>query len=175
MSAQDGFAIWLTGIPASGKSSITRELVKLLHAGNVSVVVLESDEMRRILTPTPTYGDEERSQFYRALVLIGSLITRSGINVIFDATANKRAYRDHARQTIPQFLEVYVMCPQDVCIKRDPKNIYAKAALKIATNVPGMQASYEPPLSPDLKLDGQATPALEAERVMDTLRQVLYI
>ena len=123
MSVQDGFAIWLTGIPAAGKSSITRELVKQFQARNVSVVVLESDEMRNILTPAPSYSDEERSRFYRALALTGALITRSGINVIFDATANKREYRDHARQAIRKFMEVYVHCPLDICVKRDPKGI----------------------------------------------------
>jgi adenylylsulfate kinase len=175
MSAQEGFALWLTGIPASGKSSITRELVKQLHARHVSVVVLESDEMRKILTPAPTYSDEERSQFYRALVLIGALIARNGINVIFDATANKRAYRDQARQTINKFVEAYVICPQDICIQRDPKGIYAQAELKIATNVPGIQAAYEPPVNPELTLDGQALPSLEAAKIVDNLKQLLYI
>lgn len=175
MSEQDGFALWLTGIPASGKSSITRELVKQFHARHVSVVVLESDEMRRILTPTPTYSDEERNQFYRALVLIGTVITRSGINVIFDATANKRAYRDQARQVFERFVEIYVACPLDICLKRDPKGIYAQAALKIATNVPGFQAAYEPPLSPELTLDGQALPVLEAAKIIDTLEQLSYL
>jgi adenylylsulfate kinase len=175
MSVQEGFAVWLTGIPASGKSSITGELVKELQARRVSVVVLESDEMRKILTPAPTYSDEERSRFYRALALIGALITRSGINVIFDATANKRAYRDQARQAIKKFAEVYVVCSPELCVKRDPKGIYAQAALKIATNVPGVQAAYEPPVSPELTLDGQASPVLEAARIMDTLKQLLYI
>jgi adenylylsulfate kinase len=175
MSAQEGFALWLTGIPASGKSSITRELVKQLNARHVPVVVLESDEMRKILTPAPTYSDEERSRFYRALVLIGALITRNGVNVIFDATANKRAYRDQARQIINKFVEAYVICPQDICIQRDPKGIYAQAALKIATNVPGIQAAYEPPVNPELTLDGQALPSLEAARIVDNLKQLLYI
>jgi adenylylsulfate kinase len=98
MSDRQGFAVWLTGIPASGKSSITRELVRLLQARGVTAVVLESDTMRKILTPNPTYGEEERSRFYRSLSLIGELITHSGANVIFDATANKREYRDHARR-----------------------------------------------------------------------------
>ena len=175
MSEQEGFALWLTGLPASGKSSITRELMKQLRACGVSAVVLESDEMRKILTPAPTYGDEERTRFYRALVQIGTLITRSGVNVIFDATANKRAYRDHARQTITKFAEVYVVCPQDICLKRDPKGIYAQAALNVATNVPGVQAAYEPPLSPDLKLDGQALPASEAVKIIATLKQLSYL
>jgi len=175
MSGQDGFAIWLTGIPASGKSSITRELVKLLHGRGVPVVVLESDELRRIITPTPAYTEAERNQFYRELMQIGSVITRSGINVIFDATANKRAYRDNARQLINKFIEAFVACPLELCIKRDPKGIYAQAARNSAATVPGLQASYEPPLSPEVTLDGQARPDLEAGKILTTLTQLSYI
>jgi adenylylsulfate kinase len=175
MSELQGFALWITGLPASGKSSITRELVKELSARGVPIVVLESDEMRKILTPEPTYSEEERSRFYRTLALIGELITRSGINVIFDATANKREYRDHARAFIKKFLEVYVECPLEVCRKRDPKGIYARAALKKTTTVPGVQAAYEPPLNPELSLDGQTPPEKNAGLILGKLKQFLYI
>ena len=175
MSERQGFAIWITGIPASGKSTITRELVKQLHARGVPVVVLESDEMRRILTPEPTYSEDERSQFYGMLVLIGGLIIRNGINVIFDATANKRAYRDHARRLIKNFLEVFVQCPLEVCTKRDPKGIYAQAALKKATTVPGVQSVYEPPLSPELTINGQAPPETGASSILQKLQEFSYI
>ena len=63
MNAGQGFAVWITGIPAAGKSSLARELVKKLAMRGISVVVLESDEMRKILTPVPTYGQEERDAF----------------------------------------------------------------------------------------------------------------
>ena len=175
MSEQQGFAVWLTGLPASGKSSLTRELVKQLQARGVTAVVLESDAMRKILTPEPMYSEEERDRFYRTLALIGELITRSGANVVFDATANKREYRDHVRRLISKFIEVYVTCPLEVCAKRDPKGIYAQAALKKTTTVPGLQAVYEPPLKPDLTLDGQAPPETGAIRVFDKLKQLLYI
>ncbi len=175
MSEQQGFAVWLTGIPASGKSSIGRELVKRLIARGVPIVVLESDVMRKILTPGPTYSEEERGRFYRALALIGELITRSGINVIFDATANRRKYRDHARGLIGKFVEAYVACPLEVCAKRDPKGIYAQAALHATTTVPDIQAVYEPPLKPDVTLDGQAPPETGADLVLDKLKQLLYI
>ncbi len=175
MSEQQGFAVWLTGLPASGKSSITRELVTLLQARGVTAVVLESDAMRKILTPEPTYSEEERDRFYRALALIGELITRGGTSVVFDATANKREYRDRARRLIDKFLEVYVACPLEVCAKRDPKGIYAQAALEKTTTVPGLQAVYEPPLKPDLALDGQEPPETGAALVLDKLKQLLYI
>ncbi len=175
MNKQQGFAIWLTGLPASGKSSITRELVKLLQTHGVTAVVLESDAMRKILTPDPTYSEEERDLFYNNLVFVGDLITKSGANVIFDATANKREYRDRARRLIARFIEVQVECPLEVCAKRDPKGIYAQAALGKASTVPGLQTAYEPPLMPDLILDGQAPPERGAALVLDKLKQLLYI
>ncbi|MGO9690502.1 MAG: adenylyl-sulfate kinase [Syntrophobacteraceae bacterium] len=175
MNTQQGFAVWITGIPASGKSSITRELVKKLREQSIAVVVLESDEMRTILTPKATYGPEERDRFYRTLVLIGEMITRSGISVVFDATANKRYYRDYARSRIIQFAEAYVRCSLDVCIKRDPKGIYERAAAGETTTVPGIQSPYEPPLNAEITLDGQDTPESGADMILAALKKLSYI
>lgn len=175
MSARQGFAVWMTGLPASGKSSITRELVKKLEARGVAVVVLESDEMRKVLTPAPTYSPEERDAFYRSLASLGALIARSGVNVIFDATANKRAYRDHARSIIPRFMEAYVTCPLDVCMKRDPKGIYRSATAGGIATVPGLQVPYEPPPNPDATVDGQGPPGAAADMILEKLQQLHYI
>jgi adenylylsulfate kinase len=175
MSIQQGFALWLTGIPASGKSAITRELVKKLETQGVSVVVLESDGMRKILTPEPTYSQEERDDFYRSLALIGELITRNGVNVIFDATANKRNYREYARTLITRFIEIFVTCPLDICMQRDPKGIYHRAATGKTSTVPGIQSPYEPPIKPDIALDGRNPPEASADTVLDYLKYLLYI
>lgn len=170
-----GFGVWLTGRPASGKSSIARELTKELKQRKIPVVVLESDEMRSILTPVPAYTEQERDEFYRALALIGVLITRNGINVIFDATANKRAYREQARKLIERFAEIYVECPLAVCVERDPKGIYAMAAGGESATVPGVQTAYEEPLNPELVLDGQQPPAANAVKILEKLKQILHI
>jgi adenylylsulfate kinase len=175
MIIQQGFALWMTGIPASGKSSITQELVKKLAMLGVSVIVLESDEMRKILTPEPTYSPKERDDFYRVLAQIGDMLTRKGVNIIFDATANKRSYREYARTLIPRFGEVFVVCPLDVCMQRDPKGIYRRAAAGKASTVPGIQSSYEPPLKPEITLDGRNPPEASADIVLDKLKQLLYI
>ena len=111
----------------------------------VDVAVLESDALRQIFTPHPHYDEQERATFYRQLVYVGTLLTRHGVPVIFDATANRRTYRDGARQQIPRFLEVYVDCPLETCMSRDPKGIYRKAREGAANTVPGLQAAYEPP------------------------------
>ena len=175
MSTEQGFAVWITGIPASGKSSITRELVKKLALRGISIVVLESDEMTKILTPLPTYDMKERDDFYRALALIGGLITRSGVSVIFDATANKRDYREYARTLIPRFVEAYVECPLEICMKRDPKGIYGRALAGRTDTVPGIQTPYEPPQKPDITLNCLNPPEASADAVMDALARVLHI
>jgi len=175
MNPMQGFSVWITGLPASGKSSITRELAKKLATQGVPVVVLESDKMRKILTPEPTYSEKEREQFYTALVLIGEMITRSGMNVIFDATASQRAYRDHARSLIRKFVEVYVDCPLEVCMKRDPKGIYQRAASGQAATVPGIQAPYEPPLQPEVTVNCQDPPEVGADAIVVKLSSLSHI
>jgi adenylylsulfate kinase-like enzyme len=102
------FAVWLTGLPASGKSTIVAALIPKLEGLGRPIEVLESDAVRRVLTPSPTYSPMERDLFYRALAFVGARLAAHGVTVVFDATANKRAYRDFARTLIPQFIEVAV-------------------------------------------------------------------
>ena len=175
MSTVQGFAVWLTGLPASGKSSITRELAKRLHELHVPVVMLESDRLRDILTPDATYSPEERDRFYRAMAQLGELIVRNGINVIFDATANRLAYRDYARTLIPKFVETYVRCPLELCMKRDPKGIYERARSGAAATVPGPQSAYEQPIAPEITLDCVDSIEASAKVVLNKLKQLLYI
>jgi adenylylsulfate kinase len=66
-----GFAIWLTGLPASGKSALAREVSKRLRENAIHLQVLDSDDLRGVLTPQPTYSDEERDWFYQVMVYIG--------------------------------------------------------------------------------------------------------
>jgi adenylylsulfate kinase len=173
---QPGFAVWITGLPGSGKSTIAGELVGELSSRGVNVSVLESDALRRVLTPRPTYTEEERDVFYGAMIFIGRLLTMHGVPVIFDATAHRRAYRDRARQQIARFIEVYMECPLDVCAARDPKGIYRKALEGETTTVPGMQVSYEPPENPEVVVRGdREEPNVAARRVVDTLVEKGYL
>jgi adenylylsulfate kinase len=165
-----GFAIWITGLPASGKSVLTAALVKHLSTRGVQNVVLESDAMRKIFSVESRYDDKDREYFYGSIAFIGKVLTDCGIAVILDATANKRSYRDRARREIPQFLEVYVDTPLVVSIQRDPKGIYRRALSGEATNVPGIQAEYEAPLKPDAVVHGdRENPDDAARRIVAVL------
>ena len=142
----------------------------------MDVAVLESDALRPIFTPHPRYDDEERDTFYAQMVFVGALLTRHGVPVIFDATANRRRYRDQARKEIAKFLEVYVDCPLETCIARDPKGIYRAAREGASTTVPGLQAAYEPPRNPDVVVRGDRdAPEAAAQRIIAKLAERNYL
>lgn len=171
-----GFAIWITGLPASGKSSLAAALARVLLSKGIDVAVLESDALRRIFTPHPRYDEAEREVFYGAIAYVGRLLTEHGVSVIFDATANRRAYRDRARMRIPHFIEVYVQTPLAVCIDRDPKGIYRKGREGAAATVPGIQAVYEEPYHPEVVVKGDGEPAeIGAERIVAKLTELGYL
>lgn len=162
MNRPQSFAVWITGLPASGKSTIVAALRPQLEALGLSVEVLESDEVRRVLTPTATYSEAERDLFYRALAFTGSRLVAHGVTVIFDATATRRAYRDFGRSMIQRFIEVAVVCPLETCMQRDHKGTYQRGQHAESLTVPGLQEPYEAPLHPDMTIDTTATAAKEA-------------
>ena len=172
----EAFAVWISGLPASGKSTLTRALETLLAERGIDAAVLESDELRKVFTPDPHYDDKERETFYRQLGYVGALLVRHGVPVIFDATANRRAWREEARRTIPHFMEVYVNSPLNVCVARDPKGIYRSAREGEAHSVPGLQLPYEPPIEPEIEVSGNsATPEDAARRVLAKLIEKGFI
>lgn len=165
-----GFAVWITGLPSSGKSTLTAALVAALKKRGIDVAVLESDELRKTLTPNPSYSEAERETFYGTMVFIGKLLTDHGVPVIFDATANRRAYRESARRQIGKFVEVYVDCPLEVCTRRDTKGIYRKGIEGDSKTVPGVQVPYERPACPDVVIRSDQDAGLDAaERVLVAL------
>ncbi|MGA2211741.1 MAG: adenylyl-sulfate kinase [Bryobacteraceae bacterium] len=172
--SKGAFAVWITGLPASGKSTIAAALKAQLAERDVDVVVLESDVLRKVLARDHDYKAEGRDTFYQQLGGIGALLVEQGVPVIFDATANRRAHRDRARQAIGRFIEVYVDVPLATCQARDPKGIYRSAAAGQATNVPGLQDPYEPPEAPDVLLEGGA-PGSAAQRIIQKLIEKGYV
>jgi adenylylsulfate kinase len=164
------FGLWITGLPASGKSTITAALTKLLREAGIDFTVLESDRMRLVFSDNPQYDERERELFYGSLAFIGKVLVEHGISVIFDATANRKSYRDRAREHISRFIEVFVDCPLEVCASRDPKGIYRMAREGKASNVPGLQSGYEPPEHPDIVIRAdREEPAQAAQRIFEVL------
>ena len=165
-----GVAIWITGLPGSGKSTVADEL-KACHP---DFIVLRMDEMRKIVTPEPTYSDAERDIVYRCLVYLARTLTELGHSVIIDATGNLRKWRELARVQIRRYAEVHLKCPVEVCMLRErqrvqareaPKDIYKKGAA--GWPVPGVAAPYEEPLNPELAIDTEKVPLREVIRTIE--------
>jgi adenylylsulfate kinase len=173
------FAVWFTGLPGSGKTAIASRTAALLRKKGIRTRILQLDEIRRVLTPVPRYTDEERDIVYASLAYMAKLLTENGINVFIDATANKRKYRDAARELIPKFEEIYIRCPLSVCMEREarrkavfsPKDIYKKS-VNSGANVPGVNVPYEEPLKPLVIVDSDKNSPHEAAiKVADELMQ----
>jgi len=175
MNRPESFAIWITGLPASGKSTIVSALKPQLEAMGFAVEVLESDEVRRVITPIPTYSETERELFYRALAFTGQRLVAHGVTVVFDATASRRVYRDFARSVIPRFIEIAMECPLTTCMERDRKGTYRKGQSGDSLTVPGLQSPYEAPIKPDLRIDTTTTLSTDAARQICDLVKAKFL
>lgn len=165
-----GIALWITGLPGSGKSTVS-EAVKELHP---DFIVLRMDELRKTVTPEPTYSDSERELVYRSLVYLAKKLTEAGHNVIIDATGNRRIWRDLARSLIPGYLEVYLKCPIEECICREkkrrdtheaPGDIYKKG--EGGWPVPGVNVPYEEPINPEIVVNTENTSVGDAVMIIN--------
>lgn len=176
---ENGWCVWITGLPGSGKSVVSDALLKLLNQKNVHAQLLSSDALRKILTPQPTYSLEERDIVYATLVYVAKLLTQNSVNVVIDATGNLKRYRDTAREGVQKFMEVFLECPRDLCMKREaerkgthraPRRIYARAKEGKAPTVPGVGQPYEPPLNPELVIDtSKYSPEKCAQRILELI------
>jgi len=144
-------------------------------------VILRSDELRKIITPDPKYSGKERDYVYKALVYTAKTIYELGHNVIIDATGNRRAWRQLARKVIPDFVEVYLKCPIDICREREesrkekhgaPEHIYRQS--ESGAPVPGVNVPYEEPEDPELIIDTEReSPEAAAEKIVKLVEPYL--
>jgi adenylylsulfate kinase len=178
------WTVWICGLPGSGKSTIARELETLLKEKGFHAQILGTDILRKVVTPEPAYTEKEREIVYATLVFIAKILNQNGVNVILDATANRRAYREKGKEEIENLLIAYVECPLEVCIKREkernetygaPRDIYKRGLTGKSETVPGLGSPFEVPESPDILLDSVSFTAQEnAEKVLNVILERYY-
>lgn len=176
-----GAVVWLTGLSASGKSTLATLLEKQLFSWGYQVYVLDGDNVRRGLCSDLGFSPEDRQENIRRIGELAALFAHSGTIVISAFISPYRKDRELARVAAEEldgvsFQEIFLQADLDVCEKRDPKGLYAKARHGEIKDFTGISAPYEKPKYADLVID---TGALSVGESLELLahyveRQVVY-
>jgi adenylylsulfate kinase len=122
-----------------------------LTDGGYSLEVLDGDVVRTNLTKGLGFSKEDRDTNIRRIGFVSNLLTRHGVIVLVSAISPYRAIREEVKQTIGDFLEVFVNAPLNVCEGRDVKGLYAKARSGEIKGFTGIDDPYEPPTNPEVE------------------------
>lgn len=159
--------IWITGVSASGKSTLGGKLFNDLKAIGVNnVKLLDGEAIREELGETHGYMTDERNAILGKTIQMASKYNENGIIVIVTAISHKRDIRQKARDTITNFMEVFLNCPLEVCIERDYKGHYQKALNGEYENFIGVTESYETSDSPELVINTKSLTIEECQRLL---------
>jgi bifunctional enzyme CysN/CysC len=151
-----GATIWVTGLPASGKSTIGDALEEqLIHAG-VAAMRLDGDNLRHGLNGNLGFGPADRGENIRRAAHAARLLAEAGTIAIVTVVSPYAEGRQVAREIHEQdgltFIEVFIDTPLEECERRDPKGLYAKARAGEITGLTGVDDTYEVPQTAELTL-----------------------
>lgn len=171
-----GVAIWFTGLSGAGKSTLAEALAPRLRALGRRVEVLDGDAVRTHLSKGLGFSREDRDTNVRRIGWVAHLLARNGVFVITAAISPYRDARAWCRETIRDFVEVYVDAPLEVCAARDVKGLYKRAFAGEIPMFTGVNDPYEPPTAPEVTLSTHAEPLdVCVEHVIDALRARGYL
>ena len=165
-----GCVVWLTGLPGSGKTTIARAVEKELKQQGFRVEVLDGDEVRRWLSPKEGFTREDREIHLRRVAHVAKLLARNGVIVLCSFVSPYKKIRREVRKIIESenipFIEVYVKCSLEECIKRDPKGLYKRALSGKIKHMTGIDDLYEEPERAELILDTEKKDVRENTRIL---------
>ena len=144
--------IWLTGLSASGKTTIAEALINNLKTLGHRVEHLDGDLIRKIF-PGTGYTREERDRHVKRIGYLAAMLEKHDVFVVASFISPYREARAFVRSQCKNFLEVYVSTPLAECEKRDPKGLYKKARTGEISNFTGVSDPYEPPENPEIEID----------------------
>ena len=170
-----GATVWLTGLSGSGKSTVATEIERLVIAAGQPACLLDGDNLRHGLNGDLGFSAADRSENVRRVGEVACLMAGSGVVAVVPLISPFQAGRDGARAIHAavglRFVEVFVDTPLEVCERRDPKGLYAKARAGEIKGFTGIDDPYEPPVAPEVVLrPGDGSPEEQAALVLAFLR-----
>jgi adenylyl-sulfate kinase len=171
-----GFALWFTGLSGAGKSTLSERVFARLRARGARVELLDGDEVRTHLSKGLGFTREDRDTNVRRIGFVAELLARNGVIAITAAISPYKETRAAVRERIENFVEVFMDCPLEVLAERDVKGLYKKALAGEIPHFTGVSDPYEPPESPEVRIDSSQD-SLEAseDRVWARLKELELI
>jgi bifunctional enzyme CysN/CysC len=160
--------LWFTGLSGAGKSTIANLVEKKLHRMNRHTFLLDGDNVRHGLNKDLGFTEADRIENIRRVGEVARLMADAGLIVITAFISPFRAEREMVRRMLPEgeFLEVHIDTPLAEAERRDVKGLYRKARAGELKNFTGIDSPYEPPESPEIRID---TTAMTAEAAADLI------
>jgi adenylylsulfate kinase len=174
VSDERGFCLWFTGLSGSGKSTISEIVVPELQARGAKVEVLDGDVVRMNLSKGLGFSKEDRDTNILRIGWVAEVLVRNGVVAVVSAISPYNEARETVRQSIGDFVEVYVKASlEELTQHRDPKGLYAKAIAGEIDNFTGVSDPYEAPENPELVIDTETcTPEEAAQQVFAKLEEM---
>ena len=173
LKGQKPAVLWFTGLSGAGKSTIANIVERRLHALGHHTMILDGDNVRHGLNRDLGFSEADRVENIRRIAEVSRLFVEAGLIVLVSFISPYRAERMLARDRVTEgeFLEIFIDTPIEECRRRDPKGLYIKADAGQIRNFTGVDAPYEAPLDPEIRLRTlEASPESLAEEVVGSLR-----
>jgi adenylyl-sulfate kinase len=151
MGSNRGLAIWLTGLPSAGKTTLGQNVAQRLLGDGEPVELLDGDVLRSKIGRDLGFSRQDREDNLRRISFVADLLARNGITVVVAAISPYSALRREIREQLSPFLEVYVNAPLPVCEQRDVKGLYRRCRNGEIKGLTGVDDIYEPPLGPEVE------------------------
>jgi len=171
-----GVTVWFTGLPCSGKTTIADRVAEVLREKGHKVERLDGDTVRKSLTSDLGFSKEDRDENIKRVTFVAKLLTRNGVKVLATFVSPYIERRRKSREEIGEFMEVYVRCSVEECIRRDVKGMYRKALAGEITGFTGVDDPYEEPPNPELILDTDKETVEESvQKVLEKMESLRYL
>jgi adenylylsulfate kinase len=175
-NTHDGFVLWFTGLSGAGKTALAKLIENELRERGVRVERLDGDVVRQSLTADLGFSKEDRDKNIQRVTFVAKLLSRNGVGVLASFISPYRATRDWVRTEVTNFIEVFVDCTLEECMRRDVKGLYAKALAGEIPEFTGVSDPYEAPLSPEITVNtAEETIEESSAKVMDYLEENGYM
>jgi len=154
MLCKNGYITLITGLPASGKTTLSLELEKKIKEMQKLVCILDGDLIRKGLSSDLGFSKEDRQENIRRVGEVARLFVNTGFIVIVALIAPFREDRNLIRNAVhrERFIEIFLDCPLEICERRDPKGLYKKARCGEIKEFTGISSPYEPCINPEVRL-----------------------